>query len=477
MTTQQVTDAVGTAPPRRGTVLPAPSRLAALPPGPRYWPLQSFHLIRDAGALLRRCARIHGDPFTLPLGDGPKVVTGDPALIREIFSADPDIFDPPAPEMIEPLFGSTSMILSGGAAHRRKRKLMMPPFHGARMRAYGRLLQEITAAHAAALQPGQRFDALHMAQSIALDVILRAVFGVQEGDRMRLLRGAIVENFERFTPAIFYFRFLRRELGGRGPWSAYLRSVATLDRLMQEEIAARRSEPPKDDILSLLLATRDEDGRPMSDEELRGELRTLLIAGHETSAVAIAWALYELARHPDVARRLREELAALGPSPDPERVVASPYLGAVCDEVLRLHPVAPMVVRTLNRPAIFGGRAYDAGTVLAPSMWVVHFDERLYPEPDSFRPERFLSRAYSPFEYMPFGGGSRRCIGAAFAAYEIKLVVAMLHAQHRLAMVDERPLGTAMRGLTFGPSGAVEMRYLGEAPCAPRREEPVHPAA
>src|SRR5262249_52908141 len=161
----------------------------------------------------------------------------------------------------------------------------------------------------------------------------------------------------------------RREVGGRGPWSAYLRSVATLDRLMQEEIAARRSEPPRDDILSLLLATRDEDGKPMGDEELRGELRTLLIAGHETSAASIACALYELARRPGAGRRLREELAALGPSPDPERIVASPYLGAVCDETLRLHPVVPFVVRPLNRPVVFGGRAYDAGTVLAPSMW------------------------------------------------------------------------------------------------------------
>jgi cytochrome P450 len=338
---------------------------------------------------------------------------------------------------------------------------MMPPFHGARMRAYGRIMADAAIARAARLAAFEQADMAHVAQDISLEVILRAVFGVERAERVERLRRLVVENLGSFTPPLLYFPFLRRDFGGRGPWRRYLATRAELDRLVQEEIDTRRREEGREDIASLLISARDEDGRPMSDEELRGELRTLLIAGHETSATSIAWALYELHRRPDARRRLEAEIATLGPDPDPEALAKLPYLSAVCEETLRLHPLAPMVIRRLNRPLTLAGRDFAAGTTLAPSMMVAHFDPRLYPAPDAFRPERFLERSYSPFELFPFGGGARRSLGAAFAAYHIRIVLGTLLAHHRFAPAHDRPIGTVMRGMTFGPRGGVPMIHTG----------------
>jgi len=435
--------------------------MAPLPPGPRIAVVETLLFVLGTRAYLERCAARYGDPFTIPLLDGPKVVTGDPDFVRAIFTADPDVFDAPPPEAAGPLFGPRSVLLVDGAIHRRKRKLLMPPFHGARMRAYDELMVDTTERHLAKLRSGGRFDAGTLTQRVSMEIIIRAIFGAHEEDRVERLRAAIVDMMARFTPALFYFPFLRRTLGGHGPWSRYLRARERLERLLQDEIDARRGESGREDILSLLLGCRDEDGQPMSDDELRDELRTMLIAGQETSAITMSWALYELQRAPAAARRLEEELSALGPSPDPERLAKLPYLTAVCDETFRVHPVVPVVIRRLNRPHAFIGAQYPAGTTFAPSVMLAHFNPGRFPEPDAFRPQRFLDRTYTPFEYFPFGGGARRCLGASFAVHEMKIVLGTIVANHRFSLARSEPITPRIAGITMGPSRPIELVYEG----------------
>lgn len=450
-------------------------RSSFTPPGPRNAVVQTLLFMRDSRAYFEGCAARYGDPFTFPLIDGPKVITGDPDLVRALFTADPDIFTGHPPALAGPLFGARSMLFVEGAHHRRKRKLMMPPFHGARMRAYDELMVDTAERHLAKLSPGRRFDAATLTQAVSMEVIIRAVFGAHREDRVERLKTAIVDLMTGFTPAVFYFPFLRRTLGGHGPWSRYLRAREHLDQVLQEEIDERRRESERQDILSMLLSCVDEDGQPMSDAELYDELRTMLIAGQETSATAMSWALYELQRAPAAARRLDEELAALGSSPEPGRFAKLPYLAAVCDETLRLHPLVPMTVRQLARPHSFGGEQYPAGTTFAPTMLLAHFNRDRFPEPDAFKPERFLDRTYTPFEYFPFGGGARRCLGASFAVHEMKIVLGTILAGHRFSLARSEPVATRIAGLTMGPTRPIELVYQGRRaatsrPGAPLRE-------
>jgi cytochrome P450 family 110 len=234
-------------------------------------------------------------------------------------------------------------------------------------------------------------------------------------------------------------------------------------QLLRDEIAARRADgQDRDDILSLLLAARYDDGRAMSEEGVRDELKTLLLAGYETTAIALAWAFYGVHRQPDVFHRLHTELRALGRTPDPDALGRLPYLGAVCQEALRLYPVGGVISRRLRQPLTLCGYALPADIGVGVALPVVHSDPRLYPEPRRFRPERFLERTYTPFEYVPFGGGARRCIGAAFAVYEMKIVLGSLLARHRFRLAEDAPVTPVPRTFTLGPKGGVRMIYGGE---------------
>ena len=239
---------------------------------------------------------------------------------------------------------------------------------------------------------------------------------------------------------------------------------------MHGEIAARRAapDPAREDILSLLLAARDEAGDAMHDDELRDELMTLLFAGHETTAIAIAWACYWLHRHPPVLERLRAEVDALGDDPQPDAIVRLPYLDAVCNEVLRLHPIAPDVPRQLVGPLELAGYTLGPPLCVDAAITLLHRREDLYPDPDSFRPERFLARRFGPFEFTPFGGGHRRCIGAAFATYELKIVLATFLRHAHLELAEPGEVRPARRNIVLGPSTGVRMRL---------RERRTHPAA
>ena len=421
--------------------------------------LQTFRYARDAYGYLAAMQRKYGDPFTIPALNGTLVITGDPRYVQQIFSADPDTFSPFGAGAIEPVTGSNSLLLLSGIRHRRERKLLVPPFHGARMRAYGETIREAALAGMASWRTGQPFAMQDTTQWISLEVIVRAVFGVQDAARIEAVRAAIIELVAAAVPSLLFFTWLRRPWGGLGPYNRFARARSRLDALIFGEVAARRARPDVvgEDILSLLFAARDEDGRGMSDQELRDELMTLLFAGHETTGVALAWACYWLHRDPAALERLRAEVDALGDAPEPEAIAKLSYLDAVCNEVLRLHPIVPDVPRMLARPFELAGYSLAPPYGVAAATTLVHRREELYPEPDRFRPERFLERRFSPFEFLPFGGGHRRCIGAAFATYELKIVLATFLRHARLELAEAGEVAPARRNVVIGPATGVRM--------------------
>lgn len=425
-------------------------------------PLQTSRLIHDPLAMMRALAARHGRTFRLTLLDGPSVVTGDPAFIAEIYAGDADLFDAPN-EIVAPLVGEGSIVLANGARHKRKRKMMAPPFHGARMRAYGRTIADATRRGLDALAPGDRIDVLSITQQLSLDVIVRAAFGVTEGARVAELHRAITRAVAGFPAWLMFAPPLQRRFGGVGPWARYQADVAALERLLRGEIARARAAPEgsRDDVLTLLLSARDEAGQPMPDDELVDELRTLVIAGHETTATTLAWALWELHRSPRVLARLVEALEALGAEPEPEAFARVPLLAATCDEALRMHPIVPIFRRRVKRDARIAGHDLRAGTLLSPAVLITHYDAAIFAEPDVFRPERFLERKYATSEFMPFGGGNRRCLGAAFASYELQIALGTWLTRHRFTAGSAAPLRLVMNGVTTRPSRPMVLRYQG----------------
>jgi cytochrome P450 family 110 len=433
-------------------------------PGPRYFnPITFVRWTSDPTDLMLRLRQKYGDTYSLPSVFGPIVVIGHPDGIRAMFTADADTFAPYQPDAISPFFGETSLLLVSGARHRRDRKLLSPPFSGARMRAYGAIMAEGAERAGAAWTKGEPFKMLDTTQNISLDVILRAVFGLDHASPRGLaVREAVIRFVGSIRPLFFFLPWMRRELFGWSSWARFKRARDHLDSLLYATMAERRRDPAeRDDILSLMMSARYEDGGAMSDVELRDELLTLLFAGHETTAIALAWAFHWLHRYPDELGRVLAEIDSLGPSTDAEAIAALPYLHAVCQESLRIHPVAPEIPRLLVKPLQLFDWTLPAGTAVMASVITVHNREELYPEPARFRPSRFLERQFTPFEHIPFGGGARRCIGAAFALYEMKVVLATLLRSHRLRLVSSASVKPSRRGVTMGPAGGIPMIYEG----------------
>jgi cytochrome P450 len=375
------------------------------------------------------------------------------------------------------LLGDNSLLLIDGERHRRHRKLLMPPFHGDRMRAYGDTICTLSEQVMAGWQPGNAFDLRAAMQEITLRVILKAVFGLGEGDRYERLRQLLSTLLEGLgTPLSAFFIFfpgLQKDWGPLSPWGRFVRIKAEIDALIYAEIEERRSQPQpgRTDILSLMMAARDDQGQPLSDGELHDELMTLLIAGHETTASALTWALYWVHWLPEVGRQLRQELDHLGPDPDPLAFASLPYLNALCQETLRIYPVAPTTgIRILSQPLAVAGYEFPAGAALFLNIYLVHHRDDLYPDPDTFRPERFLERQYSPYEYFPFGGGHRSCIGSAFALMEMKLVLATVLRQWNLQLPasHQKPLRPVRRGLTLAPPGNLRLVPLAQRVAQPQ---------
>jgi cytochrome P450 len=441
-----------------------------LPPGPRAAALQSLLYMRDPYGYYARMQARYGDLFTMPTMNGLLVIAHSPEGAREILAGgEKDFGEGFGAETLAPLIGRRSLLLLSGDDHRRERKMLSPVFHGGRMRAYGPAMRRAALDRSERWLPGDRIVMQDEMQAVSLDVIIRAVLGVEAPDRVAPFRTAIRDAVAEVSPLPLFFRPLQRRFFGLGPWARFLRSKRRFDRMLDTEIhAARRLGAPREDVLSRLVHSFDEDGRPLTDAAIRDHLVTLLIAGHETTSTALAWAFYELARHPDWRRALLDEVAALGSDPDPGALATLPGLEAVARETLRLHPIVPEFFRTVRHGYRVRGFDIPPGVVLAGSILSLHRDPTLYPEPEAFRPERFLERSRPPFEFAAFGGGHRYCLGAAFALTEMAIVIGTLLPRHELELESRRPLRTVRRHVTLGPEGGVAMRVVGER-YGPRR--------
>jgi cytochrome P450 len=399
---------------------------------------------------LERCSRRHGDVFTVRFPIGRIVFVSDPRLIKQVFTGDPDVLHAGEANAtpLEPIMGKHSVLLLDGPEHMRQRKLMLPSFQGERMQRYGDLMREITEAEIRSWPIGRPFALRPRSQAITLEVILRAVFGIEEAGRLARVRDSLARLLEMGRDskalAVIVLPPLRRTVGRR-TWKRFRRLRADVDSVIFDEIARRRQAPDlseRDDVLSILLQARDEQGNAMTDAELRDELVTLLLAGHETTATAIAWAFEQLLRNPQQLERLREEVEA-GESDE--------YLDAVIKETLRIRPVVPGVVRKLTAPYELDGLTLPAGVRVAPNIYLTHHRADVYPEPDAFRPERFLENAPDTYSWIPFGGGIRRCLGASFALYEMKVVIPAILRSVDLTAVGSRPERIRRRAVTFVP--------------------------
>jgi cytochrome P450 len=396
---------------------------------------------------LDACQAKRGDFFTLHPQKGRWiVVTSDPQTIKEVFTGDPNLLHAGAGNIVlQPILGSRSVLLLDGAEHLRQRRLMLPAFHGERMRVYADVMRAAAERAIAQWPRGRRFDVLPSMQAITLEVILRAVFGVTEPERVKELSEPLrgVLDVVASRRRVLALMLTSGRMGARSPWTRFVESRRRADELLHAEIRARRDDPTeRDDVLSMLLAARDEDGNALSDDELRDELMTLLVAGHETTATALAWTLERLARHPDALAGVVAE----------QRAGGSELLEATIKETLRLRPVVPAVVRQLQAPMTFGGWDLPAGVHIGPSIYLLHRRPDLYPDPLAFRPERFLERSYGTYEWIPFGGGIRRCLGASFALFEMRVVLSTLLERVQLQPARGSGETVARRAITFAPA-------------------------
>ncbi|MFE3191478.1 cytochrome P450 [Nocardia sp. NPDC059240] len=385
--------------------------------------------------------RREGDPFRVRIpGLGAVLFTATQEGAREVFRAPVELLEPPRPNPIEPMVGAASLILARGEQHRRERALLAPAFHRNRISVYGNTIREATRAELSGDRtgipwlPGTRIDARAAGRALTLRVILAAVFGIDDAERRAEYTAVTTEFLESFGTTLFLLPPLRRNIFGLSGWERFSAARDRLDGLIDAEVARRRVDGGGDDLLALLLSARYEDGGVITALDLREQLRTLLVAGHETTATALVWALYRLHREPATLDRLLDELASAGSDPDPLSLMQLPYLDAVCQETLRLHPPVPIVLRRLTGDFTLRGVPLVAGDTMGISVQLLHTDPAVWPQPRRFRPERFLERRYSPFEFAPFGGGHRRCVGATLADYELRIVLATVLTGVRLRL-------------------------------------------
>jgi cytochrome P450 len=424
-----------------------------LPPGPREpAPIQMSEWIVRPTALLRRCHARYGEPFTLRIGwsDAPMVLVSDPADIKRIFAADPSVLRGGASSsVLEPFAGPRSILLLDGSEHLRQRRLMLPPFHGEALARWRETIAALAHAELDTWESGTPVRAHVRMQTLTLEVILRVVFGTGDPE----LRDAIRRTLDMTTsmPRLVAMSLVQRPIG---PWATFMRAVRRLDALLYERIDAHADDGS---VLAVLRSARHEDGSPPTREELRDQLVTLLAAGHETTAGALAWALERLARHPDVLARARDE----------------DYLEAVIKEVLRVRPVLSIVGRKTLQPFAVGGWTIPAGIHVVPCIYLTHRRADLWDDPTAFRPERFLDGAPEPYAFIPFGGGRRRCLGAAFATLEMREVLRALAA--RFALAPERAEGERMRRRSITLTPARGGYVVPEALASPPRHADVLP--
>jgi cytochrome P450 len=415
--------------------------------------LQAYRYARDPLGFLVQLQRRYGDLFTLSFPFfGRLYYVADPALVKALFTGPPAQFHAGEANatVLEPALGPNSVLTLDDAPHMQQRKLLLPPFHGERIEAYGELIRTTTIKQMETWPVGEPFALRPHTQRITLAVIMRAVFGVHDEERLERFE-RLIDDFSSRVGLITTFPALRRNFGPGSPWPRFLRSRDRLDEFIYEEIGIRRAEVEAgeeghDDVLSLLLQARHDDGSPMSDGELRDELVTVLGAGHETTATGLAWAMERLLRSPRVLAKLRDSLAA----------GEEDYLAATVKETLRARPVIVDVARRLTASAEIGGYELPKGSFAMAAIAALHYREDLFPSPQEFRPERFIEEKADNYAWIPFGGGVRRCIGAAFAEYEMRIVLREFVERAALSAPDPKPEKVKVRNITLAPGkGAV----------------------
>jgi cytochrome P450 len=427
---------------------------SGLPPGPPYPSLiQGIGFWKRPLAFLERCRARYGRRFTIrfPLAP-PFVILSDPAEVKEVFAAAPDVLHPgEGARVLEPLVGKNSVILLDEAAHMEQRKLMLPAFHGEKMARLSGLMGEVAEREVASWPQGEALQLQPRMQHLTLEIILRAVFGLDPGERLDALRECLSSlltfgdrPISMIAAGIDREGRLGRALDRTPPFAMFVRLQEDADAMLFELIDERRNaDGERDDVLTMLLEARHEDGSPMSPQELRDELLTMLVAGHETTASSLAWAFDRLTHTPAVMDRLVAEVGSNGDA----------YLTATIQETLRRRPVLPNVEpRLVKQPIEVGGWSYPIGVCLVPNAYLIHHDPGIYPDPYEFRPERFLEEAPGTYTWIPFGGGRRRCIGASFAMLEMQIVLRTVLTARTLAPAADRFELPKRRNITIRPS-------------------------
>ena len=411
---------------------------------------------------LDECAEKYGEIFRLQLAAfGTAVVISSPEVIKEVFAKSPAVLlGGKSNEVTRPFLGDNSVLVLDGEEHLRQRKLLMPAFHGERMQAFGQTMLDLSDAAIDSWPQNKPFPLLPMLQKITLGVIVRTIFGVAEGPRYERMIELTGQAIDTASNPLLLFPVMQRDLGAWSPWGKFLRLSKAVDEILRIEVEERRaaaSIAERPDILSMMVAARDEQGNPMTFQELRDELVTMLVAGNETTAPALAWTLGFLLQEPALCARLRQELgtAQEGKRLVPERIARLELLDATVREGLRLRPVAPVVGRVAAQPVKTGPYEIPAGWVICPSIHLAHRRKSVFPEPERFNPERFLRARPSPNEFLPFGGGTRRCLGAAFATHEMKMVLAAVLSRTSLRLKPGYVPTVQRRGVLFAPKDGV----------------------
>jgi cytochrome P450 len=436
-----------------------------LPPGPRTPALwQTYQFVTNPYAYMRRVKGAYGDVATFRSLVGRGVAVFEANLAREVFAAPPDTFE--TSSLLESLFGSSAVIAASGEPHKKLRKLLNPRFHGQQVKGFLAAMQRAIRARFDAFEraatTGQTLVMTDVSQAIALDVIIETVFGAGDLDRT-VARNVLLGAVRGFTPAI---------VGGTTfhkpwfpPWRRFVRSRDAFDRWVASVVRERRARgdgAAGDDVLGVLLSARYDDGSFMEDTEVRDQLFTLLLAGHETSAIAMAWCVYYLLRNPGALTRLRAEIDTLGPDAGPEAITKLRYLDAVVNEGLRIEPIVTDVIRVCREPFTIAGRwTVPKGDVVAVMIASILRDSRVFEQPDTFRPERFLEKKFGAAEFLPFGGGARRCLGAAFAQAELAIALAEIVSRWELELATATPERAIRRNVTMGPKDGVRVRVVG----------------
>ncbi len=438
---------------------PAPS-----PPGPRRLVPHLLAFFRAPRECYQALQRRYGDPFSVPSPLGGRMsVSACPAHVQKAFALSAS--DTTTVDKAAGLFyGPGSITVLEGEAHTRMRRLLNAPLISGRREAAA-IMREATLRQTAGLRTGERITADSLCRPITLEIILRTVFGASEGGEIERLRTALLELRDTMNVWLVFIPALRRRLGRWSPWSRFQDAIARVDAVLMPMIATARAEEGAEgrgDLLTHLARAREPSGEvSLTDAAIRDNLLTLLFAGHESTANALSWALYWVHCEPGVLDRLLAELGELGDAPEMAEFAATPYLNAVCREALRIEPVAPGVARRLTVPLTLGRHEVPAGDIVMLSIDLAHGDPERYPEPERFRPERFLDRTPNSSAFFPFGGGRRHCLGAVMALQEMRVVLATLLTRWRFGLEEPKPVRRVWKTGIMAPRGGIRLRVEG----------------